>query len=59
MQGIMPACDALPWILALIEDFGPKRCMFGSHLPIVVERRQPFNIDIRQLVARPASSDPV
>ncbi len=23
-----------PWILALIEDFGPERCMFGSHLPI-------------------------
>jgi predicted TIM-barrel fold metal-dependent hydrolase len=23
-----------PWILALIEAFGPARCMFGSHLPI-------------------------
>ena len=23
-----------PWILAVIEAFGPARCMFGSHLPI-------------------------
>jgi predicted TIM-barrel fold metal-dependent hydrolase len=23
-----------PWILALIENFGPERCMFGSHLPV-------------------------
>lgn len=23
-----------PWVLALIEVFGPGRCMFGSHLPI-------------------------
>lgn len=23
-----------PWILSLIEMFGPQRCMFGSHLPI-------------------------
>jgi predicted TIM-barrel fold metal-dependent hydrolase len=23
-----------PWILTLIELFGPARCMFGSHLPI-------------------------
>jgi len=23
-----------PWILSLVEMFGPKRCMFGSHLPI-------------------------
>jgi predicted TIM-barrel fold metal-dependent hydrolase len=23
-----------PWILAMIEAFGPSRCMFGSHLPI-------------------------
>ena len=25
---------ARPWILAVIEAFGPERCMFGSHLPI-------------------------
>lgn len=23
-----------PWILSVIEIFGPSRCMFGSHLPI-------------------------
>jgi predicted TIM-barrel fold metal-dependent hydrolase len=23
-----------PWVLSLVEMFGPKRCMFGSHLPI-------------------------
>jgi predicted TIM-barrel fold metal-dependent hydrolase len=23
-----------PWVLAVIEAFGPARCMFGSHLPI-------------------------
>jgi predicted TIM-barrel fold metal-dependent hydrolase len=23
-----------PWVLSLIEVFGPHRCMFGSHLPI-------------------------
>lgn len=23
-----------PWVLSLIETFGPNRCMFGSHLPI-------------------------
>jgi predicted TIM-barrel fold metal-dependent hydrolase len=23
-----------PWILSVIETFGPSRCMFGSHLPI-------------------------
>ncbi len=23
-----------PWVLALIDMFGPRRCMFGSHLPI-------------------------
>lgn len=23
-----------PWVLALVEMFGPDRCMFGSHLPI-------------------------
>lgn len=23
-----------PWIMAIIEAFGPTRCMFGSHLPI-------------------------
>lgn len=23
-----------PWLLALIDMFGPTRCMFGSHLPI-------------------------
>jgi predicted TIM-barrel fold metal-dependent hydrolase len=23
-----------PWLLSLIEMFGPARCMFGSHLPI-------------------------
>ncbi|MDQ6434047.1 amidohydrolase family protein [Mesorhizobium sp. LHD-90] len=23
-----------PWILTVIEAFGPQRCMFGSHLPI-------------------------
>ena len=23
-----------PWILSVIEMFGPARCMFGSHLPI-------------------------
>jgi predicted TIM-barrel fold metal-dependent hydrolase len=23
-----------PWIRSLIEIFGPKRCMFGSHMPI-------------------------
>lgn len=23
-----------PWILAIVEAFGPQRCMFGSHLPI-------------------------
>jgi predicted TIM-barrel fold metal-dependent hydrolase len=23
-----------PWILSLIELFGPARCMFGSHMPI-------------------------
>lgn len=26
--------DAAPWILAVIEAFGPERSMFGSHLPI-------------------------
>jgi predicted TIM-barrel fold metal-dependent hydrolase len=23
-----------PWVLALIDMFGPARCMFGSHMPI-------------------------
>lgn len=23
-----------PWILAIVETFGPSRCMLGSHLPI-------------------------
>jgi predicted TIM-barrel fold metal-dependent hydrolase len=23
-----------PWILSVVEAFGPARCMFGSHLPI-------------------------
>src|SRR5262249_60390716 len=23
-----------PWIISLVETFGPKRCMFGSHMPI-------------------------
>jgi predicted TIM-barrel fold metal-dependent hydrolase len=23
-----------PWVLSLIEMFGPARCMFGSHMPI-------------------------
>lgn len=23
-----------PWVLSLIDRFGPGRCMFGSHLPI-------------------------
>jgi predicted TIM-barrel fold metal-dependent hydrolase len=23
-----------PWIMSVIEAFGPSRCMFGSHLPI-------------------------
>lgn len=23
-----------PWILSLVEMFGPRRCMFGSHMPI-------------------------
>src|SRR5262245_11051389 len=23
-----------PWILSLVEIFGPERCMFGSHMPI-------------------------
>src|SRR5262245_16982863 len=23
-----------PWIMSLVEMFGPKRCMFGSHMPI-------------------------
>ncbi|MDW6024197.1 amidohydrolase family protein [Mesorhizobium sp. BAC0120] len=23
-----------PWIMSVIEAFGPERCMFGSHLPI-------------------------
>jgi predicted TIM-barrel fold metal-dependent hydrolase len=22
------------WIISLVELFGPKRCMFGSHMPI-------------------------
>lgn len=26
--------DVAPWILAVIEAFGPSRSMFGSHLPI-------------------------
>jgi predicted TIM-barrel fold metal-dependent hydrolase len=26
--------DVAPWILCLIELFGPQRCMFGSHMPI-------------------------
>ena len=26
--------EVAPWILAVIEAFGPARCMFGSHLPI-------------------------
>ena len=26
--------DVAPWILSLIELFGPARCMFGSHMPI-------------------------
>lgn len=26
--------DVTPWILAVIESFGPERSMFGSHLPI-------------------------
>ncbi|WP_119272337.1 amidohydrolase family protein [Taklimakanibacter deserti] len=28
------AADVGPWILAVIEAFGPARSMFGSHLPI-------------------------
>jgi predicted TIM-barrel fold metal-dependent hydrolase len=23
-----------PWVLSMVELFGPARCMFGSHLPI-------------------------
>jgi len=23
-----------PWVLSVIEMFGPARCMFGSHMPI-------------------------
>ena len=23
-----------PWIVSLVELFGPERCMFGSHMPI-------------------------
>jgi predicted TIM-barrel fold metal-dependent hydrolase len=23
-----------PWISTIVEGFGPKRCVFGSHLPI-------------------------
>jgi predicted TIM-barrel fold metal-dependent hydrolase len=23
-----------PWIMSVVEAFGPARCMFGSHLPI-------------------------
>jgi predicted TIM-barrel fold metal-dependent hydrolase len=23
-----------PWVLSIIEMFGPERCMFGSHMPI-------------------------
>ena len=26
--------EIAPWLLTLIEMFGPARCMFGSHLPI-------------------------
>ena len=26
--------QAKPWIMSLVELFGPKRCMFGSHMPI-------------------------
>jgi len=26
--------DVAPWVLSLIELFGPARCMFGSHMPI-------------------------
>jgi predicted TIM-barrel fold metal-dependent hydrolase len=28
------AAEVGPWIQAVIEAFGPGRCMFGSHLPI-------------------------
>ena len=23
-----------PWIMSMVQMFGPKRCMFGSHMPI-------------------------
>ena len=23
-----------PWVLSVIEMFGPARCMFGSHMPV-------------------------
>jgi predicted TIM-barrel fold metal-dependent hydrolase len=26
--------DVAPWILSVIDMFGPARCMFGSHMPI-------------------------
>lgn len=26
--------DVAPWILSIIDVFGPARCMFGSHMPI-------------------------
>jgi len=42
-----------PWILTLIELFGPDRCMFGSHLPIANLSRgfAPLYAAYRQIVS--------
>jgi len=41
-----------PWVLSLIEIFGPHRCMFGSHLPIAALSRgfEPLYDAYRQIV---------
>ncbi len=50
-----------PWVLSLIEMFGPARCMFGSHLPIagLSGGFKPLYDDYGQMVAAfsPAEKD--
>ena len=45
--------DVAPWVLSLIELFGPARCMFGSHMPIadLSGGMEPLYAAYRQIVA--------
>ena len=45
--------DVAPWVLSLVELFGPARCMFGSHMPIagLSGGFEPLYTAYRQIVA--------